>query len=603
MPLPYRTKINGDPARLAEGIMNMAWVVVPLAIVVEAGQFIGLAVRLARLPLLGDARLFFSMGRAWLNSLVFYKDLFETKPPGVFLLAALSLKSTGNNSLYSICEVVLLGTIGPILAVVTYYGTRSTPDVRLRTGLSLLLGIVAAGYTLRWSDDFQAEGFGLLFAILPALMIGHGTALDIAAGLSLGVAAMMKEPFGVAGALAMFVFCQDWRVLRALGVAGATCLAVLWFARAVGPYFTIYLPEMISGRSIASSVYTHYGLGLRFAAPHPLWLRSLNVYRMFREFGTPAANICLSAFFLASSCLWVERTKARYIAYAVVLLVGALLTAHAVDLMEQLIALLHRQGQGVPWGHPIMLRLVAEIAIPPLVLGFVAWRARVPRSFYRRFCLLLAGLFVASALANYGGGDYDHRYLIFALPFFVALALECIMKLRRASLLALGALLVANSFLPGRYPSTLPDPKGRLRIQESLQSMNTARRVDSLLDGCGFQRYFAALDTLSLQAYTFHSPYQINYGVERGIGSLALTASTQSANSYLAEKLNSDLDEAPVLILASDADRVSLPPPLKLAVEDRTITPPECARPFLPIPGLEVFFKQPAGASGGIDRL
>src|SRR2546422_741744 len=52
-------------------------------------------IRRVQLELLGavqpDAYLYFTVGRGILNGLLPYKDLFETKPPGMFLLSALSL--------------------------------------------------------------------------------------------------------------------------------------------------------------------------------------------------------------------------------------------------------------------------------------------------------------------------------------------------------------------------------------------------------------------------------------------------------------------------------------------------------------------------------
>src|SRR3989344_214048 len=52
--------------------------------------------------------IFFAMGRAILNGYTPYEDIFETKPPGLFVLAALSLGILKNTSLANIVQTLLL---------------------------------------------------------------------------------------------------------------------------------------------------------------------------------------------------------------------------------------------------------------------------------------------------------------------------------------------------------------------------------------------------------------------------------------------------------------------------------------------------------------
>src|SRR4051794_25138269 len=49
-----------------------------------------------QVPVHGDSAIYFTIGRGIVHGLVPYRDLFETKPPGVFLLAALSLLISGD---------------------------------------------------------------------------------------------------------------------------------------------------------------------------------------------------------------------------------------------------------------------------------------------------------------------------------------------------------------------------------------------------------------------------------------------------------------------------------------------------------------------------
>src|SRR3989344_6822296 len=52
--------------------------------------------------------IFFAMGRAILNGYTPYEDIFETKPPGLFILAALSFGILKNTSLANIVQTLLL---------------------------------------------------------------------------------------------------------------------------------------------------------------------------------------------------------------------------------------------------------------------------------------------------------------------------------------------------------------------------------------------------------------------------------------------------------------------------------------------------------------
>src|SRR4051794_22424694 len=88
------------PRRLQILIGLVAAVLFTVPIAIEVLHFVDLAVLLLRFPPFSDAQLYLAMGRGWANGLYFYRDLFESKPPGVFLLAAVAIKTGAGYPFY-----------------------------------------------------------------------------------------------------------------------------------------------------------------------------------------------------------------------------------------------------------------------------------------------------------------------------------------------------------------------------------------------------------------------------------------------------------------------------------------------------------------------
>ena len=139
---------------------------------------------------------------------------------------------------------------------------------------------------------------------------------------------------------------------------------------------------------------------------------------------------------------------------------------------------------------------------------------------------------------------------------------------------------------------------------------------------------FVGLSQLEgLFAFTTHSPYQLSYGAIRAFGAYDFTAVTNEPNPYLAAKMQRDLAQAKIIVAtAADtpseiAKALAGPPPdspsanshgsiitmdalpdlllmripslIATAMRDHfTIDPPPCAQGFVPIAGLEIFFRK-----------
>ena len=380
-----------DRLHLAIGFCVIA--AVGIALFIETAHFVRLSTFFLQLLPTSDSQLYLAMGRGWLNGLAFYRDLFETKPPLVFLIAALTLWLNGGYVLFVSLQLALLLLLPAFLAVTSYKTlNRSLGRVRwIVIALSLLLGLTIAVATLSRTYGYQTEGFALFFSTLPAVLLAWPTShrrrllVDLAAGASLACAAMLKEPFVGSALLAMVIVCRSkndaFRIIRILIVGGLLSLAILLVSGSLWDYFSLYLWEIFHGRSVAAVMYPDYGQRIYYIIPSPLWSRTLNVYKLFADLGTPVSSMVLSLFFAACFCLWpalgrggiaVKPAAVSAIAFFTVIVAG-----HYMFQFQQLIAGLQATGHpGIPWQNPIILRLLAMGCGLPIamVVALFVWR-------------------------------------------------------------------------------------------------------------------------------------------------------------------------------------------------------------------------------------
>ncbi len=580
------------------GVDNPGWpstserLLLAAAILLTTGHFVYVGFLFARAGITNDAELYFALGRSWLNGLTFYRDLFETKPPLVFLLAALSIKLTNGASFYFVLQFVLLALLAPLVALATWRPDKSRPLFIV----GLLFGLTMAVETLHRSSGYEAEGFAILFATLPALVlvakkdISYIEATFIAGCIA--IAAMLKEPFLVSAVLAMFVVRVPQKLAYILLVTAVFCFTILWFAGCLPEYFSIYLPETISGRTPPTLIFPDYANGAKYYVPTPLWGRALDVYHLFT--GLP---IALSLFLFACLVLW-SLLRARHLTRSALIVSATVIAAsivalHNVSLLLSLVAGIHAMGQPVPWGDPIVLQLLgASVGIALLILiavgiGWCRW------PWVCTVCVTsacsLAGLWIASVLIV-TGGNFETRHFVFAFPPLIALGVHVLVRLgeNRVVLRVLSGALVLYSCLLISY-----DYQGLsadLMKQEGLAETGreAAMKLDALMTECGIDRYLLA-DTRHhvIAAYTVHSPYQAYYGLLRSFPEVfSKTAPVEEPNPYFEQKMADDLDRTRLIVTPLDLKYV--PDAIQAVINDRfTESLPKCAEN---IAGLRLYF-------------
>jgi hypothetical protein len=202
-----------------------------------------------------DQGLYFYMGREWLNGLLPYRDAFDHKPPGIYLIYALGMLLFGQQQwairVLELAAVLLTGLI------IAYSVRRDRLPVNGERGALCLL---TAGFYFTCFDYWDTaqieiwEGLALIAAYAAADKINHPWLRAILAGLLVGAAFIFKFPAAfIAIIIAGVVVLRAWSSFHRLRVVFSLLSLVMYAAAAfsiilvVIIYFALRqgLPEMV----------------------------------------------------------------------------------------------------------------------------------------------------------------------------------------------------------------------------------------------------------------------------------------------------------------------------------------------------------------------
>jgi len=587
----------------------------------ELSQLAHLSLFYSTAGISSDEGLYFAMGRGLLNRLHFYIDLFETKPPMVFWLGALSLLTTGGDSLYRVLQVIGLVSIPVALALFTIQSNRGYPLVaRLITGgVAFLFGAALATYAVTRSIGAQTEGFGIVPATFALLLFAWNPVAPrarhfriVAIALCVCLAVLTKEPFAVAllaGFLLLATSKHDWSdALRAVGLGALLWLLFLITSGVAHGYFAVYLPEMFSGRVTQNVLYHNYASGQMFVVHSPIWTRGFNFFQLFLDMWHPSYPVvplfpflalALGVLFLAHpASIGGDDRRWRWFALGVVTMALATLTCtRAFDLGQ----VLEFSKFKLPT-DPFFMRVYVFTSLAALscIVSFSVL-VRYALGTAQRVAFTSAALYLAM-LAVATGGDFEPQHFLFAVPVCIALFASLV---RRASLhstegftmalLAIvGGILILNSHVVGqRYNWPAMETAQAEARSGRAEMLPKARQLDALLTACGDARYFFTGDSIGqLPTLTFHSPYQLQYGLLRADSQRNLYFTDGQPNPYFHAKLVHDFAETQILVLdAQSAADFPYPDLRQQYLTSFSSDPPACAGPYLPIPGVPVFFR------------
>ena len=416
-------------------------------------------------PVHPDAELFFLVGQGIRNNLTPYIDLFESKPPGIFLLTTLSLIVSQGNHFATILQVVGFATIPVLLA----YATKN----RL---LGLCLGMVLSAYLAMRSGALLAEGFGAVFGCLYVFSIPkQKDRLNLLwigiSSVAITLSISMKEPM-ILGLLAGTILLSKStrHFVRAFIIpciaAAILAIIALLTLQLCTIYMQNYLPLMFAGR-------------LQVNIIDPLWLRGFAL----PELATDAFSfhpLFLLIILLAVLAIHTYRNLA----------IGGILGYMASSSLLYIVVrayLLLGQSGGKP--SPFLVILTGCTALCILITIGITSLCKSSRAFLLQTYAFLFFITLAVGI----GGTFYNQHFGFAVPGIFALFVFIVQDKKtwlHNTLFALILLLCLTPFSYARYAKNMKPIIQRNADHAHMQTQT----LDSLMEECGYDRYYA-LDT------------------------------------------------------------------------------------------------------------
>ena len=261
-------------------------------------------------PLGSDQAIHYYVGREWLHGAIPYRDTFDYKTPGIFVVHAIVIALFGEQTWgIRFADLVCVLSLGALLHTFVERRVRGTLGF-----VCFVTSFVYYGYFSFW-DTAQCELFATTFAV--ASVVAARTSASVA-GVLAGLAFLMKPP-GIVLALPAFVACArvSWRGAVAFGAGACAPLVttLLYFEQHSA---TPALREILIGAN------TQYVIGARRVdTPGELFEQVVDMVSWFQPFG---------ALLLGGAIGAVLRRRASAIARAPLVFGGLALIAIAAQL-------------------------------------------------------------------------------------------------------------------------------------------------------------------------------------------------------------------------------------------------------------------------------
>lgn len=523
-----------------------------------------------------DVNLYFMVGRSMLNGLQPYVDLFETKPPFVFLLAALSLLISPSGWTFNALSA--MGLASPPLLLFAFAWVQTTkPSMHLFRKsllcLAVVLGLLLSLYMEFFIGVAQPEGLGILFAamyIIAVLLPVKKPWPLVLQSVFLLLAIQMKDSFFFTLLAAAIVLAGGWKqfitifvVPLILGSIGAGMF--LLFFGLLSPYLTVYIPTMAMGR-------------MGYGATVPPVISMLEIRPLFYHLQVVFAATPLFAplMLFLWSCVPLYRSGAA----TVMALITSLATAATGFVLLRSVGLLFAVGvlesQGMRMSDAGLLstaQIGLILGVPLFLLfGWLQYRQRLLRHTFA----VLAPIYCIAYAAAAGGYSGKHFALAFPLYFAcAALFIRYIATHRNPLAWGIASSLAISSLL--LYADT---PEHIHHLQESLGSTYAtthavAEKIDTIMNACDVDRYYPPVP------FTRHSPW----------GPIPVFSNHQylPKDNPLIQQTVRNLSAGNLLFVTSS----DINPIYADFVRKRfTRTPPPCAKDLVPVGDYELWFRQ-----------
>jgi hypothetical protein len=231
-----------------------------------------------------DSPIYSTVGRGILNGLIPYRDLFETKPPGIFLLHAVSLYFTDSDIVLRLLQIIILLATPFVVS----YSTNANRAV------AFLFGSILGLYLAYESGEMQVESYGVFFCLLFILgsKVPRKRVRLALQTLCLIGAIGMKEPF-ILSILASVLVLEPRKVSQSFLVPLAIAVPVGTLAMHILGYLTPYVQIYLS---FMTGFWTH-----RIGSP---LVRGFNVLKTAVNLWDFSPFLLILVVLLIVGCFW-----------------------------------------------------------------------------------------------------------------------------------------------------------------------------------------------------------------------------------------------------------------------------------------------------------
>lgn len=526
----------------------------------------------------GDIQYYFVVGRAILNGLMPYTDIFETKPPGIFLLTALSLKLTGDERLISTLSIFILLCVALAPALYVWVMTKKEDRIcQLPLFLvSLAGGILLTLYLQRWGGMNTEQ-----FAALPALLYvwtlflpGKRPALTFAIRVVCLLTTIgLKEPFlfvTCASALLVLRNLRAWfnafvLPLMAAAIAGVIIMFLLGY---LGSYLTTYLPMILGYRLSHDPLF-------------PTWIifmdmRPLFTNLQFQSSWAPLLALLILVLFCLTPWYGNARHSTRDAGWSVLtgalVLIGFSVLAFDINLLYIVFITHQIDAIGV-----YSVRLILSCLL--LLFLIFTLRSQTARQIFPGMLLSFATL----GILNYPiAADLYHGNLFSsAVPFYAALFLLflrfAIHHIQHGVVTGV-SLLTILALLFSRFPPRTGDPSAVVAESRAPE----IAQADAIMDACNIDRF-----------YSWDGPGPFSYSSHAFWGPLpyfeAYLPHLPANHPLMLDTYNNIANKNKLFIVPTSS---KIPPHVAQILQAvYTQNAPPCAEPFLPLNGYDVWFQ------------
>lgn len=463
--------------------------------------------------------MYWTVGRGIVNGLSPYVDLFDNKPPGMFLISALSFWLTDSVAVCFFLQSIILFLL-PLTGIVPVIVNAQKKHRWLLVAIACLFSVSFTLFTGELGGEFQTESFGAFFACLYVAIIAiprpMGRWRILAAGIALFATSFTKEPFFITCLAAALLLCKTKRAffdrfIIPTGIGAILGVVVLWLLGSLGGYFSIYLPfqlghEMQPGQSAFMRGWNAFVIGKYVWAFSPFFATGV-LYLLI------ANTVALSLIPRVSSkrLYWISvmlLMELYYLFFALFKTVGLLITPP------------HRNLE-IYWDIRIPFNVwhLCFMLLPAYCI-FCCIRfqwANAPRAARWNYVGRLLAILAAPYLMIFAiglHGSFKEHHTVFLVPTVLALFLFLIDALSQqrskrnrtivlSFIVGLGLILLPLPFTLARTPDYGAQ---QYRAGADLAfGLEEAARIDRIMTACSVDRYLIAGSGMT--GLTKHSPH------------------------------------------------------------------------------------------------